>query len=173
MRTRSPNASDAAKIAAVHVAAWQAAYRDLMPSEFLACLSVKDRELMWDRCIADGQPWLLVAEFDDEIVGFVAYGKARTPGEAQDVSEIWALYVNPDHWERSAGRALLAAAIDDLRSRGFQELVLWAIVGNSRADLFYSRVGFIKDVTVRRDFSVADVQLQEDRYHMAIPQNAA
>jgi ribosomal protein S18 acetylase RimI-like enzyme len=172
MTPRAPTPEDAARIARVHVASWQAGYRHLMPWKFLANLSVEDRAAMWAQCIAKGQPWLLVVEVDGEVVGFVAYGKARGATDDEDTGEIWAIYVDPQHWAKSAGKALLGAAVDDLRQRGFGQIVLWAIVGNERADRFYTRAGFVRDTAARREFGIAGVKLQEDRYLRAMAPDA-
>jgi ribosomal protein S18 acetylase RimI-like enzyme len=144
-----------------------------MPMEFLSTLSVTDREAMWSQCISNGKPWLLVVDFEHEIIGFVAYGKARSATEGDGAGEVWAIYVAPQHWARSNGKALLAAAVEDLRTRGFSNVVLWAIVGNERADHFYKSTGFIKDIASRRKFNIAGAQLEEVRYQLALPPHAA
>jgi GNAT superfamily N-acetyltransferase len=156
----------------VHVASWQAAYRDFMPSEFLANLSVKERAAMWSQCISSGQPSILVVGSESEIVGFVAYGKARDASEPEHTGEVWAIYVEPRHWKRAAGKALLAAAVEDLYTSGFKRVVLWALEGNERADRFYVRTGFVKDIAARREFNIAGVQLQENRYELPPLQDA-
>ncbi len=48
---------DAAAIALVHVRAWQAAYRGLMPDDVLERLSVDERALRWRDILSN--PWAL------------------------------------------------------------------------------------------------------------------
>ena len=54
--------SDAQAIAQVHISSWQAAYRDVMPAQFLKGLesTLARREAYWVRSIASGQSivWL-------------------------------------------------------------------------------------------------------------------
>lgn len=45
---RHATANDAAAIAQVHVASWQAAYRGLLPEALLVSLSVERRQRHWE-----------------------------------------------------------------------------------------------------------------------------
>ena len=47
MQIRRPTVDDAPDIASIHVSAWQAAYRGIVPDAFLDALSVDQREARW------------------------------------------------------------------------------------------------------------------------------
>jgi len=49
---RPAKTSDAAGIAAVHVAGWQAAYRHLLPAAYLDALDPAEREAQWSTRLA-------------------------------------------------------------------------------------------------------------------------
>ena len=69
---------DARAIAAIHVAAWRAAYRRLMPDDFLAALSVDQRTAMWSSILSRPTPaQVMVAEIDSVLAGFCSYGPTR------------------------------------------------------------------------------------------------
>src|SRR5438309_5691153 len=53
---REATRADARAIAEIHVAAWRAAYRDLMPQSYLDSLSVEERAPMWEKTIAQPGP---------------------------------------------------------------------------------------------------------------------
>ena len=42
---------DAEAIAAIHLRTWQVAYEGIVPAEFLASLSIRERANMWRRVI--------------------------------------------------------------------------------------------------------------------------
>jgi len=76
---------------------------------------------------------LRVWEEDGAIRGFSA-------AEPEDGS-VWALFVDPDFEGRGIARALLPAALADLRAAGWKEARLSTEAG-SRAERFYRRDGW-------------------------------
>ena len=56
-----------------------------------------------------------------------------------------ALYAHPDAFGRGAGPALMDAALEEIRERGYREAILWMLDGNARAAAFYERSGWTRD----------------------------
>ena len=81
---------DARQVAEIHVTTWQSAYQGIVPAEYLASLSVDQREAMWRGSIADGVPELLVAKVEGGMIGWVAFGPCRDEGSPADCAELWA-----------------------------------------------------------------------------------
>ncbi|HEX2931720.1 MAG TPA: GNAT family N-acetyltransferase, partial [Candidatus Binatia bacterium] len=69
MRVRKAKQGDVPSIAGVHVTAWQACYRGIMPDEFLDRLSVSDREPIWHRELGATNRLVLVARSQRKISG--------------------------------------------------------------------------------------------------------
>src|SRR5437870_7004792 len=68
---RDATRADARAIAEIHVAAWRAAYRGLIPDDYLASLSVEKRTAFWETIIGrPGPRKLALAELDAEMAGF-------------------------------------------------------------------------------------------------------
>ena len=69
---RDALAADVDRLGLVHVRAWQAAYRGVMPDAYPDGLEVGDRVAMWARFLEVPQPArrLLVVTVDDRVVGF-------------------------------------------------------------------------------------------------------
>ena len=63
--------------------------------------------------------------------------------------EIYAIYVDPQHWGTGAGRALMAAALSHLAGEGLSPVRLWVLADNHRARRFYERHGFTADGTTK------------------------
>lgn len=146
MSIRRAVPSDAEGIAIVQVAAWQSAYRGLLPDDVLDRLSLDESKRRWQERIA--QPWghVFVAGQADRIVGFAACGYTDDEDvDRESAGEIYVMYVHPEHWRRGHGTALLQEALDRLRSDGFQEAILWVLRGNEPAIAFYERAGFRAD----------------------------
>ncbi|MDR6857808.1 GNAT family N-acetyltransferase [Variovorax guangxiensis] len=156
--------ADARAIAEVHVQSWQCAYRDLLPHAFLDALSVEKRQAMWAESLAKGAPSLLVAEVDDRIVGFSAFGICRDSGAASCNHELWAIYLAPSHWSTGAGRQLWLTSRAAMAARGAARISLWVLAGNERAIRFYSAAGFQPETASTRTFAMGGAQVQEIRY---------
>jgi GNAT superfamily N-acetyltransferase len=129
--------ADAMAVARVHVRAWQVGYHGLMPADYLASLRAEDRAARYTFDRADG-PRTAVGVRDGAIAGLVT-----TLGD-----EVCALNVDPDLWGAGVGRALIAYARGELAATGATEGRLWMLVGNVRAERFYTRDGWrLTDVT--------------------------
>ena len=165
--------SDCAAVAAVHVEAWQIAYKHLLPAEYLSSLSVEQRALMWQQVLQKGTS-ILVARCDGATVGFVAFGRSSPEDVPSDRLEIWALYVQPTCWSTGVGRALWLAALTKVQAQGCRSIALWVAEHNDRAIAFYRRAGFVPDSVARKQTALGDVLLDEVRYiyRVSIPHDA-
>ena len=63
------SSSDCRAIAQIHVDAWRVAYDGIVPSDYLAALSVDQREAMWRTAVERGTPRVLVASAGRPVVG--------------------------------------------------------------------------------------------------------
>lgn len=152
--------TDAEGVAVVHVRTWQAAYAHVFPAAELANLSVERRSQLWAEYLPREDVGIFVAESDGVVTGFVSVGASRdTPGEG----ELYAIYVDPDHWGTGAGRELIAAGEDWLRSHGYEDATLWVLEDNPRARRFYVAAGWRFDGE-RRPIEFLGVEVPEVRY---------
>jgi len=145
MLLRPAKTQDAMDVARVHVRSWQAAYRRLLPAEYLDALKPEDRAARYTFENPDtAKPWTIVAEDDGLIAGFATTAPARD-ADAVGCGELYALYVDPDYWGRGIGAELMKAARARLVELGFERAMLWVMKGNSRAERFYSIDGWEPD----------------------------
>lgn len=164
MRIDPAQPEDAHAVAEIHVSAWRAAYASILSAEYLASLSVEQREAMWRKCIAAGEPELLVAKRQGAVVGWLSFGASRGEGAPKSEAEVWALYVAPECWSTGAGRQLWLRARGLMRDRGFTTCSLWVFPQNERAIRFYRAAGFVADARPAQVFELGGRQLQEVRY---------
>jgi GNAT superfamily N-acetyltransferase len=163
MNLRLAVPEDAMAVAVVHVRAWQAAYRGLMPENYLAGLRPQERARHYDFASLDPtRPRTLVAVEADTVLGFATVSAARDE-DACGHGELCALYVEPDCWGRGVGQALVAAARGELHRLGFRQAVLWVVAGNARAQRFYRADGWTAD-ELHRPRQVWNVTVDTVRY---------
>lgn len=162
---RDARPGDELPVAQVHVRTWQVAYRGLLPDAYLDALQPEDRARRYtfgDR--SPDAPRTLVALDGPELIGFATV--RVDPGEPF-VGELAALYVEPAHWNRGAGLALIAAARARLAACRCRAARLWLLDGNHRGERFYRRDGWQPDGTRRSD-RVWDTDVVELRFRRAI-----
>ena len=170
--TRPATVADVEAIARLHVEAWREAYRGVVPETYLDGLDWRERAEARRAQLADPtravRIW--VAEEDDTVVGFVAWGPDRASGDtADDRLEVYALYVDPAVWGRGHGGALLRQVVSALPPAA--ALVLWVLEANERARSFYERHRFRADGALTT-IEVGGVELPELRYRYGGPQGA-
>ena len=88
---------------------------------------------------------MLVADEDGDLLGYVGCGSNRDPDAPPEVGEVRSMFVATSAWRRGVGRALMDAALGDLRERGYSSAVVWSFADNDRANAFYERMGFTRD----------------------------
>src|SRR5213595_1956420 len=88
----------------------------------------------------------IVAERVGEVVGFVAVGASR---DDDADGELYAIYVDPEHWGTGVGRKLIHAAETQLRVLAHRDVVLWVFEDNPCARRFYEAAGWQLDTEVR------------------------
>ncbi len=165
LRTAKPG--DEMDVARVHVRSWQAAYRKLLPDEYLDGLRPEDRAARYTFADLDPlAPQTTVAVVEGGIAGFVTTAQSRLEA-LPDFGELCALYVDPDHWGTGIGVALVASARDRLYRLGYRNAFLWVMAGNERAARFYERDGWTQDGT-RQTISMWDVTVAEVRYQRIV-----
>ncbi len=163
MILRPAEPRDALDVARVHITSWQAAYRGLVPDDYLDSLNIEDRAARYDFTGTDpSKPFTIVVIVDGWIAGFVT----TLPSRAADLpldGEIGALYVSPPYWGRKAGAALITAGRGRLVSQGFEFAHLWVLENNRRAERFYQLDGWRADGAKQTDSS-RGFPLMELRY---------
>ncbi len=168
---RSAVPADAADIARVHTLGWQRGYAGLLPSKYLARLSIGASERRWKSQLADTdrQTVEYVAELNQQIIGLVVAGPSVDPDAPNDcsVGEIHAIYVDPGWWGSGVGHALHQQAIAAFSEAGCSEATLWVLHGNDRAINFYCRQGW-KDDHLDKTEHRTEVSLREQRYRLRL-----
>jgi len=153
LNVRRANASDEVSWARVWDESARAGFGPLLPEGhvFPELSSGLLQSLLSDPAVT-----LLMAEVNGEAVGYCTSGESRDPGQSPEVGEVRTLFVAPSAWRQGVGRALIAAALADLRERGYSEATVWSFADNERANGFYESCGFERDGGERTEEQWAD-----------------
>ena len=139
IRVMAANLDDAGPIARVQVDAWRTAYAGIVPTEYLAGLSYRDRESKWTAILSAGRPAEsnFVAETaGGGVVGFAGGGPEResTPTFR---GEFYAIYLLEEYQRAGVGRRLVSAVARRLLVDGFCSMLVWVLEDNRPACIFY------------------------------------
>ncbi len=136
--------TDAPAIARVHVDTWRAAYRGMIPDDYLDSLSYDRRTDFWAQEIsAPFSPFFVIVAQESEtgpVVGFVNGGPLRS-GHPGYEGELCALYVLPEAQGKGIGRKLVQACAQTFKDRGITSMLLWVIKDNAPSRAFYEALG--------------------------------
>jgi ribosomal protein S18 acetylase RimI-like enzyme len=164
---RPAAASDVDAIARLHVRSWQTAYRGHMPQAHLDRLDPAKRAALWSQTIEQPATLVLVATSGETLVGFCSLLPSRDADASPTAGEISAIYVDPESWRSGFGSALLEAAIESARRRGFIEVTLWVLTSNTSARAFYEARGLRTDGKTRTE-ERPGFSIDETRYRRRI-----
>lgn len=148
---RLAESADADDLGAIGGRAWEATYRGMIPDavldEWIASTGASWHAALENRA-PDGPSRAWVAERDGSVIGYATTSPARDQWLAppEGAGELTNLYLDPDVIGSGVGRLLYEHAVDDLRERGFDPLVVWAFRDNHRARRFYEERGLTIDV---------------------------
>jgi ribosomal protein S18 acetylase RimI-like enzyme len=169
VQVRQALESDASGIATVHVSAWQAAYRGIVPDAYLDSLSVEVRANVWREALTRGEPkevW--VATVGSDVAGWIAFGPSREANSTATTGELEAVYVSAQYWGAGVGRELWLTARNRLAARGFTRVTLWVLLENTRAIRFYRAAGFAPDPASEKQINIGGRLLMEMRYEISL-----
>ena len=173
---RPATVEDAGAIAEAHVAAWQAAYIDIVPSSYLKALDVTERTERWAAILRGevevagvGRPTDLVIERNEKVFGFTDVGDYRD-APSEKAGELWSMYVHPNEWGNGAGRVLMDATFELFAEADREKAYLWVLTENAPARGFYEHTGWSvddADDSVKR-FEIDGTTVEEIRYRIEL-----
>lgn len=162
IKIRKAIVSDGESIAKINISSWQKTYKDIFTKEFLDCLSdeesLKNTILRMQENIKKDNNYL-VAEFNNEVVGFCKIGKS-TKENYENYGEIIALYVKNDEVKKGIGKQLFIAANNLLKETYENNLV--SCIKENLSNNFYKKMGCV--LLKECDFNLKGVIYKENLY---------
>ena len=116
---RTATINDAEKVAKIKIEGWQTAYRGIIDDEFLDNMNLNEEIEKRKDNIKDGVD-IIVAEFNNEIVGFCLYRNYIKDPESYPNAdcEISSLYVKSSLKRKGIGTKLMQYVIQKLQNQG-------------------------------------------------------
>jgi len=164
MILREARLDDASAIARVHVDTWLSTYRGIVPEEYLAKLSYKQRERSWVQMLSkasENNHFIYVVEGGaGQIIGFADGGLERT-GDPVYKGELYAIYILDAYQRQGIGRILIRAVVNRLFQSGLDSMLVWVLADNP-ACRFYEALGGHK--VYEQQIEIGGTKLNEFAY---------
>ncbi|MET8243380.1 GNAT family N-acetyltransferase [Streptomyces sp. NPDC005202] len=103
----------------------------------------------------------LVAEFDDRLVGYIRLGFATELASNRHVRQIRGLAVAEEARGKGVGRALLRAAVEEVRRQGARRISLRVLGHNTAARKLYESEGFVVEGVQPEEFYLDGVYVDD------------
>jgi ribosomal protein S18 acetylase RimI-like enzyme len=157
--------SDAPAVGLVQAAVWRAAYAHVLPQEVVERFDGPSFARVWrDSLSAPPSPRhvLLVGCAGERVVGFAAVGPSRSADATETSGEVLSLGIHPDARRSGHGSRLLNAAVDTLRSKGFDSVSLWILATDEATRAFLTAAGLAPDSAYRDRVIGADATVARE-----------
>ena len=161
----------------LHALGWRAAYRDSIPSDYIAWEITDDRWVpVFRQNYAEGRYHGLLLYAGDIPLCCATYGPARVDQSAGDTicdfsspdlagwGELVSLYAHPDYWGQGYGSAVMEEVLRRLEKSGYPSCFLYVLRENNRARRFYEKHGFAWDGHSLEVALTGDTVLTDLRY---------
>ena len=149
---RKREKKDCASIAKVVTIAWNETYKGIVPDWFLEELKINEEERAKKTSneFNEDDNNQLVLEVDDQVVGFVNYGKTADD-TYKNCGEIFALYIINKYQGNGFGKKLVEEAKKELKLLGFDKMIIACLKGNPSNE-FYKHINgiYVKDGIYKR-----------------------
>ena len=163
-KARRATSEDSKRIAEIQVEGWKAAYRGIIPDDFLDAMEPEKRRSFWDQQVRDECGDMFVAVADREVTGFCHLIPSRD-ADGEGMSEIAAIYVDPSAWRQGCGRSLCDAALASAFQHDSPWVTLWVLADNCFGRRFYEAMGFLADGATKSE-DRPGFNLEEVRYRI-------
>jgi GNAT superfamily N-acetyltransferase len=147
LKIRYADIGDAETLGNIHAKSWQAAYRGIVPDEYLSGITPENRTIRFVQALSEGRENNALIFADEIPAGFICLGKCRDSDKDDTYGEIWGIYLLPDYWRKGIGTFALTWGIDELAIHHFSRATLWVLKENTGARQFYEKNGFLPDGT--------------------------
>jgi len=136
--------ADAPDMAEVHIRSWKAAYKDIIPADFIREKNAGRHEL-YKRIITDENTNTYVIQYDRKTVGIMRVAPPHDTDLDESHYELHFIYLHPDYFRKRIGAYTMVFAFRVARDLGKTAMTVWVLAENVNSINFYEKCGFAAD----------------------------
>ena len=154
---RKVKQGDADTLAYIQTESWKAAFKGIIDADLLdKCTNIDKARLMYQRLLDDnkGNGYILTVDNKPHCIAY--WDKARD-FELALKAELICIHSLPNNWHKGFGSKMMDMVLEDIKSSGYSEVVLWVFRDNLRARAFYEAKGFVLNDVSKAAFDTEEV----------------
>ena len=158
--------ADAPDMAEVGMRSWEAAYRDILPVDYIREKNATRPE-QFKQSITDENDNSYVIIKDGKTVGIMKIAPSSDEDLNDDFYELHYIYLHPDYFRLGIGTRAMEFAFDKARENGKKFIVLWVFTENVNSVKFYEKCGFKADgktKTQSRGREIEIMRMKAEKY---------
>jgi len=137
--------SDASDIAEILMRSWEAAYGNIIPTDFIEKKNAMRAE-QFKRAITEENNTYYILQKDDKTAGYMRVVNVLSDNVfASEISDLEQIYLHPDYYRQGIGTRAMDFAYNTALSSGKTVMIVWVLAENTAAIKFYKKCGFIAD----------------------------
>jgi len=136
--------ADAPDMAEIHMRSWEAAYKDIIPADYIREKNAT-RPALWESLITEDNMIYHIIEKDGQPVGLLCIAPPQEDDLDESFHELQGLYLHPDYYRQGIGTLAMAFAYENARASAKTNMIVWALAENIDALRFYEACGFKPD----------------------------
>lgn len=142
---KKANINDIQTLAEIHSVSLITALGGLFPEEtVLEFFGLQRRLIGFAKEMKKGSPFNYLVYDDNEPIGVLTYGPSRYIEVDVTAIELWRVYFLPGYWGKGAAKPAVDLILSEIKTRGYNRVILWAMEENLRARRFYEKYGFLR-----------------------------
>ena len=162
MILRKAQPGDASALGHIQVTSWRSAFRNIASDKYLDHhVSEENQVNGWKEILADPEQVVIVAEMDNQVVGY-AWAHAENDPAIEWDAEIISMHILPEHKRQGLGKKLFRAVALQLGEQGCASVYLWVLEDNHPARKFYEALG--GELTGEHQIRLGDREFTEVAY---------
>lgn len=139
---RKVHQCDELDLAYIQTESWKAAFRDILSAEILQESTNLNRvTVMYKRLLNENIGNGYILEVDSHPHCIAWWDKARDD-DMPDYAELICIHSLQDKWRKGFGTQMMNRVLGDMRTAGYDKVMLWVFTNNIRARKFYESCGF-------------------------------
>ena len=143
---------DAPDMAEVLARSWEAAYKDIIPMDYIKEKNAA-RPALFKRIITDENTSQYVIQTGGKTIGVMGVAPPREEtieimndsGIDERFYELHGIYLHPEYYRQGIGSRAMEYALDKARDAGRTYMILWVFAENINSIRFYEKCGFTFD----------------------------
>ena len=147
-------------LAYIQTESWKAAFSGIVPDDVLAQYTeIKRVERMYAALLCESQLNGYVLETEGK-AQCMAFWSASRETDLPGYAELICIHSLPERWHQGYGSRMMETVLDDIRSAGYEKVMLWVFEDNARASGFYKKLGFADSKRRKQSFGSTEMMLE-------------